>query len=64
MRWGRDSGGGGDGVVVVGPCAGGWCRWPPAGCRPFSTGRRSGWASRPAPANSLLQCTLLKNRPE
>ncbi len=53
VRWGpllrRDGGGAGGGGCGVGPCAGARCRWERADSRLFSTGRRSDWASRPAP---------------
>ncbi len=59
VRWGpllrRDGGGGaGGGGCGVGPCAGARCRWERADSRLFSTGRRSDWASRPAPVTRKL----------
>ncbi len=68
-RGGGEEGGGGCGV---GPCAGGRCRWERADSRLFSTGRRSDWASRPAPVRRRkidtvpeyvlrIQCTVPYN---
>ncbi len=64
VRWGpllrRDDGGGGGGGCGVGPCAGARCRWERADSRLFSTGRRSDWASRPAPVTKRKVDTLLE----